>query len=193
MVQLSTEKKNVFDGIITSKMRVRILMRLFLNPSNNAYLRELAKEFGASPGQLREELSLMSAAELLKSKRVGRQVFYRANQQHSLYPELNSMVRKALGMDHIVDSIIQRLGNVELALLLDDYAQGKDMGLIDLAIVGNINDKNLRDLVTKTERHIQRKIRTIVVSPEDFAENSRIFLDRPHFVLWSNKSDGERH
>ena len=31
----------LFDALITSKMRVRILMRLFLDPANHAYLREL--------------------------------------------------------------------------------------------------------------------------------------------------------
>ena len=84
-------------------------MRLFLNPNNRAYLREMAGEFGASPGQLKEELKQLTQASILSSERVGRQIFYRANKKHSLFPELNSMVRKALGMDSIVDSIVRRL------------------------------------------------------------------------------------
>ena len=186
MARLRTEKMNVFDGIITSKMRIQILMRLFLNPSNTSYLRQMVKEFDASPGQLREELAQLSDAKILKSERVGRQIYYRANDDHSLYPELNSMVRKALGMDRIVDSIVQRLGNVELALLLDDYAEGRDTGLIDLALIGDINENNLKDLVAKTERHINRKIRTLVMDTAEYETHAEVFSKRPQFVLWAN-------
>ncbi|HSH43532.1 MAG TPA: winged helix-turn-helix domain-containing protein, partial [Arenicellales bacterium] len=65
-------------------MRIQILMRLFLNPKNRAYLREMASEFGASPGQLREELGQLAEAGIVESERVGRQVYYHANEKHAL-------------------------------------------------------------------------------------------------------------
>jgi hypothetical protein len=52
--------KDLFTGLITSKTRIRILMRLFLNPEGNAYLRELADEFAVSPSQVKDELSQLS-------------------------------------------------------------------------------------------------------------------------------------
>jgi hypothetical protein len=45
---------SLFSGLITSKMRIRIFMRLFLNPKRNAYLRELADEFDASPSHIKK-------------------------------------------------------------------------------------------------------------------------------------------
>ena len=47
---------NLLSGLITSKTRMRILMRLFLNPARQAYVRELASEFGMSPSQVKDEL-----------------------------------------------------------------------------------------------------------------------------------------
>ncbi len=47
----------MLDSLITSKMRVQILMRLFLNPDSHAYLRELAQDFHASPGHVRTNCS----------------------------------------------------------------------------------------------------------------------------------------
>lgn len=184
MTQSRTENKNVFSGIITSKMRVQILMRLFLNPENRAYLREMATEFDASPGQLREELGHLAGADIVKSERVGRQVYYRANDKHSLYPELNSMVRKAIGMDRIVDSIVNRLGNLEAAYIIDDYALGRDTGLIDLVLLGDIDHDNLHDLVTKTERYLNRKIRVVVFGIAEREECSRLVGERPALKLW---------
>lgn len=186
MTQIRTEKQNVFAGIITSKMRVRILMRLFLNPRNRAYLREMASEFGASPGQLREELGQLADAGIVESERVGRQVYYQANDAHALFPELNSMVRKALGMDHIVESIIRRLGNLQMAALIDDYAEGRDTGIIDLALLGEIDQTNLSDLTQKTEKYLDRKIRTLIYEPSDADEFNAVIYSRPSLLIWNN-------
>ena len=177
----------MLDGLITSKTRVRILMRLFLNSREKVYLRELANEYGLSSGQLSSELHHMSDAGFLSQDKVGSKVEYRANTSHPLFPELQSMARKALGMDRIIDSIVGRLGNVEAALLLDDYAQGKDTGIVDLALVGNINKRNLDDLVEKTERYIDRKIRTLILSSEEYLGLKSSLESRPHLVLWKAK------
>lgn len=182
---------SLFSGLITSKTRIRILMRLFLNPSQHAYLRELSDEFKVSPSQVREELRHLNEAGILSSQKQGRQIHYRANQQHPLFRELTSMVQKALGMDRILESIIERLGNLERAYLIDDYAEGKDTGIIDLVLVGNIDQENLVDLVGKTEKYIDRKIRTLVLSNREFESMSEVFSTRPMLLVWQNGGSSE--
>jgi DNA-binding Lrp family transcriptional regulator len=182
----------MLDGLITSKTRVRILMRLFLNSREKVYLRELANEYDMSPGQLSNELHHMRDAGFLSQDKAGSKVEYRANTGHPLFPELQSMARKALGMDRIIDSIIERLGNLEIALLLDDYAQGKDTGIIDLALVGDINKQNLTDLVEKTERYIERKIRTLILAQEEYRKLKPKLDSRPHLVLWQRPEPDAR-
>lgn len=178
----------IFSGLITSKMRIRILMRLFLNPERDAYLRELADEFNASPSHIKEELSHLTETGLLIRKKEGRQVLFSANHCHPIFNELHSMVKKALGMDRILDSIVQRLGNLEKAFLVDDYAEGKDSGIIDLVLIGNIDKENLLDLAEKTERYIDRKIRTLTLSREEYIDNPSLFKNRPQFLLWQQVS-----
>ena len=182
---------DVFNGLVTSKVRARILMRLFLNPDQNAYLRELAKEFEVSPSQIKEELDNLSEVGLLSREKGGRQINYSANTRHSLFPELHSMVKKAMGMDRILDSILRRLGNLEEAYVIDDYAEGKDSGLIDLVLIGEIDRGNLEDLVAKTERYIQRKIRTLVMTENDFSSSEGIFRGRPMLMLWSSHENSQ--
>jgi hypothetical protein len=178
---------SLFGGLITSKMRIRILMRLFLNPGEQTYLRELSGEFKASPGQVRDELGQLIAAGLLTHEKRGRQIHYQANMLHPLYPELHSMVKKALGMDRIIDSIVERLGSVEQVILLDDYAAGRDTGLIDLLLIGDINRSQLADLVRKTESYIHRKIRTLVMSAEELRRHRKVLDGRKQLVLWESK------
>ncbi len=180
--------QNLFGGLITSKTRVRILMRLFLNPSERAYLRELAKEFVISPSLIKEELHQLTEAGLLESSPEGRHILYRANTKHALFPELNSMVMKALGMDEILESVIRHIGNLELALLLDDYATGKDSGLIDLVLVGRIDRTHVHELVRETEKHIGRKIRVLSMDRSEYEQNIGIFENRPRLTLWRDST-----
>jgi len=141
-----------------------------------------------SSGQLSDELHHMNDAGLLSQSRNGRQLVYQANTDHPLFPELQSMVRKALGMDRILESIVERLGDLECALLLDDYAQGKDSGIIDLALIGNINKSSLQDLVEKTERYIDRRIRVLAITKDEYKKMRDTLLSRPHLILWSKDS-----
>ncbi len=169
-------------------MRIKILMRLFLNPNQQAYLRGLASEFGASTSQVKDELSQLREAGLLTSQKDGRQTNYQANASHPLFPELQSMVKKSMGMVQIIESIVERLGNLRYAYLIDDYAQGKDTGLIDLLLVGDIDKFNLDDLVGKTERYVGRKIRTLVLSEKEFKEFDKTIKGRPKLLIWESKT-----
>lgn len=177
---------DAFSGLITSKMRVKLLIRLFLNPHTQSYVRELANDFGVSPSQVKTELDGLNKSELVNSEKNGRQVLYSANQQHPLFPELQSMVRKSLGMDHIVESILERLGNLQAAYLIGDYAAGHDTGIIDIVLIGEIDQTNLHDLTTKAERYIGRRIRPLVLTQKEFAEPSMDAALQPRIMLWDD-------
>ena len=183
---------NLLTGLISSKTRIKLLVRFFVNPEATSYLRELSKELNSSTNAVREELNALTRTELLKSEKSGRQVRYMANATHPLFPELKSMVAKVIGIDQVIDSIVTRLGNLEEAYLIDDYAEGKDTGIIDLLLVGRIDEYHLNDLSRKTERYIQRKIRTIVIAPEEFARMSPELTKRPRLLIWKTPQAGER-
>ena len=177
---------NLLTGIIGSKTRIKLLVRLFFNPESHAYLRELASEFGVSTNAVREELNQLKQANLLTSSKNGRQIHYAANQEHPLFPELRSMVRKAIGVDQIIDSIVTRLGDLEAAYLIGDYAEGKDTGIIDLILVGKIDPYHLNDLSIKTERYIQRKIRSMVMDEDEFITFSNQYHPNPIIKVWES-------
>jgi predicted transcriptional regulator len=164
-------------------------MGLFLNPQREAYLRELADDFNASPSHIKDELNNLTETGLLIRKKEGRQIFFSANRNHPVFEELHSMVKKALGMDKILDSIIQRLGNLEKAFLIDDYAEGNDSGIIDLVLVGHIDQENLTDLIAKTEKYINRKIRPLIVTGDEFCTLAPTLDHRPQFVLWQKEAE----
>jgi hypothetical protein len=163
-----TEPDNLFSGLISSKTRIKLLVRFFFNPAIKSYLRELAKEFDLSTNAVREELNQLTKTNLLKSQKNGRSVYYAANADHPLFPELKSMVSKVMGLDQVIDGIVNRLGDLERAYLIGDYAEGKDTGIVDLLLIGRIDQSHLSDLTKKTERYINRKIRALALSTEEY-------------------------
>ncbi len=158
----------MLEGVISSKTKINILVKLFLNPAMKAYLRELASEFDVSTNSVRTELNNLTKNGVLTSERDGRNVYYRANTDHPLFPELSSMVRKITGIDKLASSIIERMGNLEAVYLTGDYAQGMDTGIIDVVLIGDINREQLDDVVMKTERYIDRKIRPLILNKTEF-------------------------
>jgi DNA-binding transcriptional ArsR family regulator len=162
-------------------------MRFFSNPETRSYLRELAKDFNVSSNAVREELNQLKKTHLLKSEKNGRQVFYRANTEHSLFPELKSMVRKVMGIDQVIEGIVNRLRDLERAYLIDDYAEGKDTGIIDILLVGNVDQYQLNDLSRKTERCINQKIRSLVLNHEEYQNLLSEFEKKPKILIWEKK------
>ena len=179
--------KNALNSVIPSRTRVDILVKLFLNPGLKAYLRQLASEFHVSTNAVRTELNHLTDHKILVSERSGRSVYYRANTDHPLFPELFSMVRKITGIDELVRSVVDRLGNLEAAFLVGDYARGIDTGIIDVVLVGDIDKVQLDDFALKTEAYIQRKIRSLVLTREEFIRLTEKKSFDPIVRLWDQK------
>ncbi len=178
----------MLESLITSKTRIRLLLKFFLNPGTGSHLRELAREFGESTNTIRVELNRLAEAQLLHSSEEGRTKVYRANQQHPLFPEIQQIVAKTVGIDRLADSILSRMGNVELAFLTGDYARGIDSGLIDLVIVGEIDEAYLGKLCKKVEALIGKKIRTLPLTRAEFTKLQERFKAEPHLVVWEEKN-----
>ena len=154
----------MLDTLITSKTRVKLLMKFFLNPGTRAYLRELASEFGESTNSVRVELNRLSKAKIISAENVGRTIEYHANAEHSLFNELQSLVRKFAGVDKLIESLVKRLGDVNTAYLVGDYARGIDSGLIDIILIGNINKMELDRIAERRSKDISRKIRPMIIT-----------------------------
>ena len=97
------------------------------------------------------------------------------------------MVGKVMGIDYVIDDLAGRLGDLERAYLIDDYAEGKDSGIIDLLLVGNIDQYHLDDLSRKSERYIKRKIRSLVLNRDEYKQFEAKIKSSPHILIWKSK------
>lgn len=179
---------NMLESLITSETRIKLLLKFFLNPNMNGYLRQLAKEFGESTNGIRLELNKLSDAKILESSFSGRNKIYKADTSHPLFEDIRNIVLKSTGVDQVLSNIINKLGNLKLAFIRGDYAQGKDNGLIDLVLIGsNINQKELERVRLKTEQLIQRKISVLVLTETEYLKLKGSLEKNPILILYKSK------
>ncbi len=175
----------MIEALISSKTRVKMLLKFFLNANSSGYLRGLEQEFGESSNSIRVELNRFEKAGMLKSFSKGNKKFFQANKKHPLFNEIHNIVLKQIGFDTIINNVIERMGDVKKVFVAGDFAQGKDSQIIDLVFIGDINREYLVQLIKKVEKLIARKIRFII-----FEKNEKIKWDTnavEPLLLWEDE------
>lgn len=172
----------MIESLITSKTRIKLLLKFFFNSQNKGYLRSLEKEFGESSNAIRLELNRFEEAGMLKSEHVGNRKYFQANTEHPLYNDINSILKKFIGIDKIIDRVTSQIGDLDAAYVTGDFAKGHDSQIIDLVLVGkNPDEKYINNLVTKAQSIIDRRIRYLVLDAE---EMHTIFDRQPTLLIW---------
>lgn len=174
--------------LISSKTRIKLLLKFFLNSNNTSYLRGLSSEFGESTNAIRLELNRFEKAGMLSSYAQGNKKFFRANTEHPLYSEVHNILLKYIGFDKIIINVIERLGAVEKVYVGGDFSRGLDSDIIDLIFIGDIDRQYLIQLVDKVERLIKRKIRYLIYNENEKGNFNIESFDPQPLLLWESET-----
>tara|TARA_R110002020_G_scaffold47937_2_gene137018 strand:+ start:77610 stop:78116 length:507 start_codon:yes stop_codon:yes gene_type:complete len=156
----------VLESLVTSKTRIKLLLKFFSH-ANSGYLRSLAKEFDESTNSVRVELNRLTEAGLLVSEDEGKTKMYKANTNHPFFEEIKGMVSKFLGLDDLMERIVKRMGEVDKAYIIGDYAKGIDSGTIQMILIGKDLDREYLDFIKeKTYEKVQRKVEVSILTTD---------------------------
>jgi hypothetical protein len=166
--------------LITSKTRLRLMIKFFISQANRGYLNGLATEMGESTNSIRKELNHLHSAGYLEKSKSNNKVEYKANTRHPLYGVLRKVILKHLGLEDAVEVVLERMGEVEQIVLIGDYAKGIDSGKIEIIVVGqNLNTSYVKNLEAKVEKLISRKV--------SFFLSVSYSLGKNDLLLYNNK------
>jgi hypothetical protein len=167
--------------LITSKTRLRLMIKFFISQANRGYLNGLATEMGESTNAIRKELNHLQNAGYLEKIKVNNKVEYKANTKHPLFEVLQKVVLKHLGLEDVVETVLDRMGAVNQIILVGDYAKGIDSGLIEVFLIGQkLNMEYISQLEEKIEKLIGRKV--------SFYLASKFISDREYILLFNSKN-----
>ncbi len=176
----------MLETLISSKTRLKLLLKFFLNSKATSYLRGLESEFGDSTNAIRVELNRFEKAGMLHSFTKGNKKYFRANTEHPLYQDTHNLILKYIGFDKIIDHVIENLGDIRTVYVTGAFARGLDDQVIDLLFVGDLNQTYLIELIEKVEKHIHRRIRYIVYNENEMPAMDWKDINANALLLWES-------
>ena len=178
----------MIETLISSKMRIKLLLKFFLNSQSRSYLRGLESEFGDSTNAIRQELNRFEKAGMLKAYTEGNKKYFQANTEHPLFNEVHNILIKYIGFDTIIDTVIERLGEIRDVYIIGQFSNGLDSPVIDLTFTGDIDEGYLINLIKKAEVLVKRKIRYIIYRNDELPGIDWKQFDPQPLLLWSRDS-----
>lgn len=175
---------NLLGPLITSKTRLKLLLRFFVNQDLSGYLQGLSKELDENSNSIRVELNRLEEAGMLEIELEGRRKLYRVNKNHPLTSDLTNILRKVTGIDELVDRVVSRIGdNLQQVWITGELAKGIDCDMLDVVLVGSDLDQGYTtELMNKVEQKLSKKMHYAIVrsiSPTQ-AEQSLLVWQKTH-------------
>ncbi|MCC6180929.1 MAG: ArsR family transcriptional regulator [Bacteroidia bacterium] len=176
----------MIETLISSKTRIKLLMKFFINSQNTAYLRSLEEEFRESTNGIRLELNRFEKAGFLQSFNQGNKKLFTVNSKHPLFKNIHQMILKMTGIEYAVDYVVKQIGDLQQVYLVGKLAKGQDTGIIDLVLVGDrLNKAFLMEQIEKAEKKIEKKIRFVHFTTDEFTLEQIQESDMYPLLLWS--------
>ncbi len=175
----------MLETLISSRTRIKLLLKFFLNSNTTSYLRSLESEFGDSTNAIRLELNRLEEAGMLRSFFDGNKKMFQANTGHPLFGDIHNILIKTIGLDQVILNVVERLGKVERVFLVGEMAKGIDNHVIDLILIGEVDKNYLLNLIERAEELVKRKIRYLIYSNEEFEQNNPTVFEDNALLIWS--------
>lgn len=178
----------MLESLITSKTRIKLLLKFFLNSNTTSYLRGLEPEFEESTNAIRQELNRFEKAGLLQVKQEGNKKVYHANTKHPLFSDLNSLLMKHVGLDQVIDKVTNKLVSIDKVYLTGDLAKGIDSNIINLIFVGDrFDEKNIQELISKARKLLKRNIQYVILTLQEAQVLFKTNSEKELLLLWSKE------
>jgi DNA-binding transcriptional ArsR family regulator len=185
--------------ILSSRVRAEIFRLLFGLNEKELHLREMERQVALSLGTIRQDLQKLVKLDLVKTRRDGNRLYYRANTEHPLYPEIRNLVLKTAGLVEIFKSVLDREG-VVVAFIFGSLASSKERSEsdVDLMVIGTIGLRTLSSWLSGVSEQIAREINPHTLSVEEFRrrkQEGNLFLtnvlESPKLFIIGNQNDLE--
>ena len=157
------------------RSRLAILTLLFGAGGQAFYLRQIAKLTGLAVGSVQRELARLVVAGLVERRAEGSQVYFRANQQSPIYPDLVGLMTKTSGVAGVLRAALAPMakhGKIISAFIYGSMAMGEQRASsdVDLMVIGRVKLKELIPALRRAQEQLGREINPTIYQPEEFGQ-----------------------
>jgi predicted nucleotidyltransferase len=166
-----------------SRTRRDLLATLFLAPDRWWYMSDLTVHLGRrNPSSLQRELKSLAAAGILERRAEGKRVYFRANRQCAVFPEISSLMAKTAGLAHVVlDALATVADQISLAFIHGSVARNEQQAAsdVDVVVVGAAGLAQIAPALRSAEERLGRAVNVTVYSEAEFQAKLK---SRHHFL-----------
>jgi DNA-binding transcriptional ArsR family regulator len=185
------------SDILSSRVRAEIFRLLFGLDERELHLREIERQASLSLGTIRQDLQKLVKLDLVMTRRDGNRLYYRANTEHPLYPDIRKLVLKTAGLVEIFKSVLDREG-VEVAFVFGSLASSRERAAsdVDLMVIGTVGLRGLSSWLSGVSEQIGREINPHTMTVEEFRRRKEKgdhflsnVLESPKLFIVGNEND----
>jgi hypothetical protein len=161
----------MFDDLITSKSRVKLLSVFLGTPSQMYHVRELVRRTSDEINAVRRELAFLEKKGILIREPRANRIYYYLSKNYPFYHDLLNVAVKSMGLGDDVMKNRAKLGRIKYAMFSGGFARRleKNQESVDFLVVGTIVLPELALLVKNEERRLGTEINYTVMTEEEFA------------------------
>jgi DNA-binding transcriptional ArsR family regulator len=173
---------NLLAEILSSKIRSEIFRMLFGLNEDALHMREIERRSGLSIGTNQQEIKKLLRLNLIIKRKDGNRIYYQANKEHPLYPEIRNLVLKTAGLVDFFQKALEANPNIQFAFVFGSLArhEEKDKSDVDLMIIGEITMRQLTGLLSGVSAQIGREINPYILTTGEFLKRKST---KDHFLI----------
>ncbi|MBF0523421.1 MAG: nucleotidyltransferase domain-containing protein [Candidatus Omnitrophica bacterium] len=157
--------------------QLQILAVLAEHPEREFYLSELGALIGKHPGVFQKGINALEREGWVTSTRRGNQRLFRVNAKHPLLKEMKALIRKSIGAEALLKSIVNNMPEVKTALIYGSYAKESMRADSDIDLLVVANDLKVEDSLvgelSKVEKSLQRDVNYKIYEQKDFKQRRK--------------------
>jgi predicted nucleotidyltransferase/DNA-binding transcriptional ArsR family regulator len=183
------------------KTRQAILAATFGEPHRWWYMRGLARHLRLTPSSLQRELASLVRGGILLQKREGKHVYFKAAADSPIFPELQGLILKTVGLADVVRGVLKPLADrIQWAFIYGSVARSEEHSAsdVDLIIIGNVGLADVSSPLRKAERRLNRSVNPTTYTKDEFGSKvesnhhfiSTIMRSKKLFILGDPREFG---
>jgi len=152
--------------LFSSAIRADLLALLLNSPEERFYVREIATLIRKNPSGVKRELDNLEKMGIVSGQKVANLKYFQANKLSPLFSELKNLIAKSLGLPGALKTVV-RMSGAKAAFLYGPYAEGEDVGTVDLFIVGATSN-NIGASLKLLEEEFGKKIHYTMLDEAEY-------------------------
>jgi len=157
--------------------QLKILAVLAEHPDREFYLSEVGTIIGKPPGVFQKGINALERDGWVESRRRGNQRLFRVNTGHPLLNEMKALIRKSIGAEALIKTVVDNMPQINKALIYGSYAKDRMDSHSDIDLIVVTKDLKIEDTLVKElaqlEKFLQRDVNYKIYDQRDFHQRQK--------------------